>query len=56
MIFLFGGRFSPYIRTILGVALLVVGLTLHATALLLIGAALAIWGAATIVISLRGTR
>ncbi|HUD35315.1 MAG TPA: hypothetical protein VMR14_00355 [Streptosporangiaceae bacterium] len=54
MIFLFGGRYAPYVRSAVGIALLVVGLVLHLTAVMLIGVALAIWGLALVATRLRG--
>jgi hypothetical protein len=55
MFFLFGGRFAPYVRTICGIGLLTAGLVMHAVALTLIGAALAVWGAA-VILTRRGAR
>ena len=55
MLFLFGGRYRLYVRTAIGVVFLVAGLALHLTALLLVGVALAVWGAASFVAG-RGSR
>jgi hypothetical protein len=49
MLFLFGGRLAPYIRTVLGIGLLVAGVAVHAVGLEVIGAALTVWGAVTVV-------
>jgi hypothetical protein len=54
MLYLLGARSHPFVRALVGVAMLVVGLVWHGDVLLeLIGGAMIIWGTCAQVASMR---